>query len=194
MRVVRHTDSLLNGVRNQTRDRVRFRVIVFCVGSLMLFLVSCVEQAGIDPQKGSRLTGKVVSVIDGDTYDLLVRGNGTIRVRMQGIDAPEREMPYYRASKNHLSGLCFGKNVTLEVTGRDSGGRILGFTYLEDDRELCQEMIRAGYAWHFKRYNSDKVLSDLEKEARLSKRGLWTDPDPVPPWEYRQKMRESREE
>ena len=182
------------GVRSQTSDWMRVVVIVFCVGSLMLFLVSCMEQAGTDPQKGSRLTGKVVSVIDGDTYDLLVKGNGTIRVRMQGIDAPEREMPHYRASKNHLSGLCFGKSVTLEVTGRDSGGRILGFTYLEDDRELCQEMVRAGYAWHFKRYNSDKVLSDLEKEARLAKRGLWTDTNPVPPWEYRQKMRESREE
>ncbi len=128
-------DALLTGkrhygVRNQARERERVITIVFCIGFLMLFLVSCMEQAGIDPQKGNRLTGRIVSVIDGDTYDLLVKGNGTVRVRMQGIDAPEREMPFYRASRNYLSGLCFGKNVTLEVTGSDSGGRILGFTYL----------------------------------------------------------------
>ena len=139
---------------------------VFIVLSLFM-LGSCVEK-GEAPGKGNSITGRVVSVIDGDTYDLLVDGYGTVRVRMQGIDAPEREMAFYRASRNYLSGLCFGKSVTLKITGKDSGGRTLGFTYLEDGRELCQEMIRSGYAWHFKRYNSDKILSDLEKEARLA--------------------------
>ncbi len=147
---------------------------------------SCVEQTGVAPQEGSSMTGRVISVIDGDTYDLLADGNRTTyRVRMQGIDAPEREMPFYRASRSYLSQLCFGKLVTLQVTGIDRGGRILGYTYLDDGRELCQEMVRAGYAWHFKRYSSDKTLSGLEKEARLARRGLWADPDPQPPWEYR---------
>ena len=164
--------------------------LVFVV-LLMILLGSCVEQGEV-PQTGSSLSGKVISIIDGDTYDLLVESNGTVRIRMLGIDAPEREMPFYRASKKYLSQLCFGEKVILQVTGKDSGGRILAFTYLDDGRELGQEIIKAGYAWHFKRYNSDKILSDLEKEARLAKRGLWADKDPVPPWEYRKEMYERR--
>ena len=182
----------INDLYNRSIDMRNFTVKVIVM--LLILSGSCVEQGSLDPRQGSTLKGRVVSVIDGDTYDLLTEGNGTIRVRMQGIDAPEREMPFYRASRNYLSGLCFGKTVTLMVTGKDSGGRTLGFTYLEDGRELCQEMIRAGYAWHFKRYNSDRILSDLEKEARVSKRGLWADPHPVPPWEYRQERREERGE
>ncbi|HNS18505.1 MAG TPA: thermonuclease family protein [Bacteroidales bacterium] len=163
---------------------------IVCILAVLL-AGSCVEKSVV-PGAGNSITGRVISVIDGDTYDLLIEGNGTMRVRMQGIDAPEREMPFYRASRTYLSQLCFGRKVTLQVTGQDKGGRILGFTYLDDGRELCQEMVRAGYAWHFKRYSSDRVLAVLEKEAKLARRGLWVDTNPQPPWEYRKEMYERR--
>ena len=129
-----------------------------------------------------KLSGKVISIIDGDTYDVLLNGNETFRVRMEGIDAPERGMPFYRISKNYLAELCSEKYVTLQITGKDRYKRLLAFSYLEDGTELSHKMIEAGLAWHFKKYNSDADLAKLEIEARKLKRGLWIDKYPMPPW------------
>jgi micrococcal nuclease len=131
-------------------------------------------------------SGKVISIIDGDTYDLLTKDKETIRIRMEGIDAPEKGMPFYRVSKKYLSKLCFKKNVKIEITGKDASGRYLAFTYLDDGTELSHEMIKSGLAWHFKKYNSDPILSNLEVEARKLNLGIWTNENPMPPWENRQ--------
>lgn len=126
--------------------------------------------------------GKVVKIVDGDTYDLLINGSKTLRIRMEGIDAPEKGMPFYRVSKDYLGSLCFQKQVRLEKTSMDKrNNRIVGFTYLGDERELGHEMIKAGLAWHFKKYNSDLDLAELENEAREAKRGLWVDDNPMDP-------------
>jgi micrococcal nuclease len=109
---------------------------------------------------------------------------------MEGIDAPEKGMPFYRVAKNFLGKLCFGKYVRLEVTGKDNHGRTLAFSYLDDGSELSHEMIKAGLAWHFKKYSTDSVLSNLEIEARNSKLGLWAENNPMPPWEDRRLHRE----
>ncbi len=135
--------------------------------------------------KGDLVSGKVVSILDGDTYDLLLKKDKIIRVRMEGIDAPERGMPFYKVSKNYLAQLCFNKKVSLEITGIDYYDRFLGFTYLDDGSELGQEMIKAGLAWHFKKYSSDTTLSELENEARSLKKGLWINENPMAPWTNR---------
>ena len=127
-------------------------------------------------------SGKVISIIDGDTYDILLSGNKTVRIRMEGIDAPEKGMPFYKAAKKHLSVLCFGKTIRLEVHDEDSRKRKIAFSYLEDGRELSHEMIKAGMAWHFTKYNNDADLAKLESEARELKIGLWLDESPMPPW------------
>jgi endonuclease YncB( thermonuclease family)/predicted aspartyl protease len=134
---------------------------------------------------GNDISGKVISIIDGDTYDILVEGNKTIRIRMEGIDAPEKGMPFYQVSKNHLGKLCFNKIVKVHITGADEYNRYIGFTYLEDGTELSHKMIEAGYAWHFKKYNSDSDLSGLEIKARNSKSGLWVVDNQLPPWAVR---------
>ena len=152
--------------------------------SILLLFISCNYLNG--EKRGSTIiNGKVISILDGDTYDFLVEGNNTVRVRMEGIDAPERGMPFYRVSKNYLGQLCFQKEVRLETTGKDRNGRVLAFSYLNDGRELSHEMIKAGLAWHFKKYSSDLVLSNLEIAARNSKLGLWVDKNPMSPWENR---------
>lgn len=138
------------------------------------------------------MSGKVISIIDGDTYDVMVEGNQTLRVRMEGIDAPERGMPFYRVSKNYLSQLCYNEVVELKITGVDNHERVLAFAYLEDGRELSHELIRVGLAWHFKRYNSDRSLSILEREARKFERGLWADDNPLAPWTYRSLRRQGK--
>lgn len=132
------------------------------------------------------IKGKVIAILDGDTYEILLPENKTIRIRMEGIDAPEKGMPYYRVSKNYLGTLCFKKEVRIEIMGTDLHDRILAYSYLEDGTELSQEMIKAGLAWHFKKYSSDSTLSNLEIEAKNARKGLWSDNNPMPPWTNRQ--------
>lgn len=128
------------------------------------------------------IVGRVVGIIDGDTYDLLINGNETIRVRMEGIDAPERGMPYNNAAKKYLSQLCFDKQITLRNISKDRYDRVLSFSYLDDGRELSHEMIKGGMAWHYKKYNTDSDLAQLEVDARNGKLGLWADNYPMAPW------------
>ena len=163
-------------------------------GIIVLFsliaLVSCTSRSGRPIGKhnftssvdnDNIINGKVIAILDGDTYDVLINGDTTQRIRMEGIDAPEKGMPFYRVSKQALSELCFNKEVTIEITGKD-GNRLLAYTYLQDGRELSHEMIKAGMAWHFKKFNSDPILAQLETEAKNLKLGLWEDDNPMPPW------------
>ncbi len=136
-------------------------------------------------QEEVTVTGRVVKILDGDTYDILLAGNKNVRIRMEGIDAPERGMPFYRVSKNYLADLCMNEVVEIKITGKDAYDRLLAYTFLSDGRELGHEMVKAGLAWHFKKYNSDSTLAELEIEARNAKRGLWIDKNPVPPWDNR---------
>lgn len=144
-----------------------------------------IEHSTTKSSTSDQLSGRVIGVIDGDTYDLLMEGNEKRRIRMEGIDAPERGMPYYQVAKQHLSDLCYGKEVTLKSSGRDAYNRDLAYTYLPDGRELGQEMIKAGLAWHLKKYNSDTLLARLEIEARAARKGLWTLRNPMAPWTNR---------
>ena len=151
---------------------------------LFFFGIACTSNSGnkLSLTKGSKISGKVISIIDGDTYDILIKGNRTIRIRMEGIDAPERGMPFYRVSKNYLAKLCFQKEIKVNITSKDAYDRYIGYSYLKDGTELGYEMIKSGYAWHFKKYNSDLNLADLEIEARKLKLGLWVDQRPMQPW------------
>jgi endonuclease YncB( thermonuclease family) len=135
--------------------------------------------------QGEYVSGKVVKVIDGDTFDILIAGNSTIRVRMDAIDAPERGMPFSKKARQYLGDLCLGQMVKVSRAKDDGRGRIISFSYLEDGRELSREMLKAGFAWHFKEYNSDPGLAALEEEARRESRGLWRDKNPMTPWENR---------
>ena len=133
-------------------------------------------------------TGEVVGVIDGDTIDVLHNGRSE-RIRLHGIDAPEKSQPFGRRSKQAASELSFGEDVTVLEHGRDKYGRTLGEVILPDDRSLNQEMVRSGHAWRYRRYSNDRELDRLESNARNSNRGLWQDDGAVPPWEYRKGKR-----
>jgi endonuclease YncB( thermonuclease family) len=110
---------------------------------------------------------------------------------LEGIDAPETGRgkntpgrPFGNRARQALSDKIAGNTVRVEWKKEDQYGRILGHVYL-GDRWLNCEMVRDGMAWHFKRYIRNQDLSNNEEWARAAKRGLWADPDPVPPWEYR---------
>jgi micrococcal nuclease len=163
-------------------NRITYWLII-----LTIFSVSCNSKKRNEQllSIGSVVSGKVIAIIDGDTYDALIDGNIIIRIRMEGIDAPERGMPFYRFSKNYLSQLCFNEIVKININGKDGYDRFIAYSYLSDGRELSHEIIKAGLAWHFKKYNSDTTLSQLETQARNLKLGLWINENPMAPWTNR---------
>lgn len=131
-----------------------------------------------------QLNGKVTAVQDGDTFTLLTKDSSRIKVRLHGIDSPERGQAFYKVSKQYLSGQVSGRTVRVMFSGRDRYGRILGIAFL-DTININERLLAAGMAWHFKRYDNHPGWAKLENEARANKRGLWQDKYPVPPWEWR---------
>jgi micrococcal nuclease len=133
----------------------------------------------------SDLNGKVVSVTDGDTITVLV-GREQVKVRLDGIDAPERRQAFGNASREKLAGLVFEQDVKVITKGKDRYGRTIGVV-VAGERSVNLQMIEAGLAWHYVEYSKDAELARAEREARAAKRGLWTDQSPVAPWEFRKK-------
>jgi endonuclease YncB( thermonuclease family) len=129
-------------------------------------------------------TYKVIKILDGDTYDLLIN-NKPQRIRIDAIDAPEKGMPFYKVSKNYLGSLCFKKMIRIKKVDVDRHGRWVCRGYTPDGLDISIEMVKAGLAWHYKEYSKDKELAQLELEARSKKIGLWSEPLSLPPWEVR---------
>jgi endonuclease YncB( thermonuclease family) len=135
------------------------------------------------------LTGKVVKVADGDTITVL-QDNTQHRIRLQGLDAPERKQPHGNASRKHLASLVAGKTVTVQWDKRDRYGRIVGFVIV-DGQDANLEQLNAGMAWFYRYYQKElspekrKLYAQAEAEARANKNGLWQDKNPIPPWEWR---------
>ncbi len=152
---------------------------------LVLVLTAITLSCASSEKLSEVVKGKVIHVVDGDTYDLLAPDSSKIRIRMEGIDAPEKGMPYYQVAKEYLKEKCLLKNVKIIINDTDDNGRLIAYTFLNDGSELSHEMIRAGLAWHFKKYNSDSTLAILEEEAKASKLKVWSEPHPMPPWENR---------
>jgi endonuclease YncB( thermonuclease family) len=134
-------------------------------------------------------SGKVVGVSDGDTITVL-RDRTPVKVRVFRIDAPETGQDFGSRAKAVTSELAFGKVVTVHPRTRDRYGRIVADVTLPDGRSLNHELVRRGLAWWFRRYAPhDLSLSRVEAEARAARIGLWSQPDPTPPWEWRRSGR-----
>jgi len=136
----------------------------------------------------------VVDVSDGDTLTLLDGVNTRYRIRLAGIDAPEKAQTYGDASKRHLSRLVYGESVKVEYEKHDRYGRIVG-KVLKDGRDASLEQLQAGLAWHYKQYQREQSRADRrtyaesEREAQQAHAGLWRDLDPVAPWTWRLEQR-----
>lgn len=139
---------------------------------------------------GPLVSGKVIGVLDGDTIEVLDVSKITHRVRLTGIDAPEKAQPFGQRAKENLSGLVFGKQVVVQAGKSDRYGRTVGKVMVKHvDANL--EQVKTGFAWHYKQYASEQSVSDralyssAEEEARSTRVGLWRDLKPMPPWEWR---------
>jgi endonuclease YncB( thermonuclease family) len=140
------------------------------------------------PAWAETLTGRVVSIADGDTLTLLTPERRQVKVRLHGIDTPERRQPFGTRAREALSELAFQKPVRVEVQDTDRYGRTVGRVYV-GPVDVNAELVRRGMAWVYTRYNRDPALPQLEAEARAARRGLWADPRPVPPWNWRRQQR-----
>lgn len=136
---------------------------------------------------------KVIAVLDGDTIEVLNEGRG-VRIRLNGIDAPEKDQPYGMKSKMFVSDLIYGKTVKVVEKEKDRYGRMIADIYttpVNDTSDYSawvnQVIINAGFAWHYKRYSSDEKLTNAEITARKLKLGLWADANPTPPWDWRRR-------
>ncbi len=132
-------------------------------------------------------SGKVVNVADGDTLTVL-REYEQVKVRMVEIDAPEKGQAFGNRSKQALARLVQGKQVEVREEGTDRYGRTLGRVY-QAGLDVNAEMVRLGMSWVYVRYAKDQSLYQIEAEAKVQQRGLWVDKVPVPPWEWRQRIK-----
>ncbi|MEO8787154.1 MAG: thermonuclease family protein, partial [Chitinophagaceae bacterium] len=138
------------------------------------------------------LTGQVVKIADGDTLTVLDASKQQHKIRLAGIDAPEKSQAFGTVAKQNLAALVFGRMVTVEWSKRDRFHRILGKVLLNGE-DINLEQIRAGLAWHYSRYAKDQLPADrelyalAEAAARSLGAGLWHDAAPVPPWDFRRK-------
>lgn len=160
--------------------RVSFASIALCLA----FFASYTEAT-----HAAEIVGRVVGLADGDTITVLVNDHEKLQVRLAGIDAPEKGQPFGVASKTHLSEQVFGRMVTVEWTKRDRYRRVVG-RVLSDGEDVCLDQIRAGLAWHYKQYANEQTAgrraayAAAEEQARQDKVGLWSQPNPIPPWEF----------
>lgn len=140
------------------------------------------------------LQGRVVGIADGDTVTILDVSNTQFKIRLMGIDAPEKKQAFGNKSKEHLSNLVYNKQVTVEYYKKDKYGRTVG-KILVDGVDANLEQVKTGMAWHYKKYQKEQTLEDrlkytqAEEYAGKNKIGLWIDAGPTPPWEYRKLLK-----
>lgn len=158
--------------------------------SLIGLAIALVQVAALADQ----LTGRVVAVLDGDAVDVLTEEKSLRRVRICGIDAPERRQPFGDASKRRMSGLVYLEPVVVLYRKTDRYGRIVG-AVRQDGMDVGLALIQQGLAWHYKAYQSEQTLIDrflygrAERQARSDRKGLWSQPESIAPWEFRRSGR-----
>jgi len=137
------------------------------------------------------LQGSVVRVADGDTLTVLDASQTQHVIRLAGIDAPESSQAFGQRSKQNLSRMAFGREVTLECINKKSYGRLICKVILPSGHDVCLDQVKAGMAWHYKFFENEQPRADrvsyaaAEDAARLAHAGLWADAHPIAPYDYR---------
>jgi endonuclease YncB( thermonuclease family) len=134
------------------------------------------------------IAGKVVSIADGDTLTVLDDANVQHKIRLAGIDAPERKQAFGNKARQALGDKVFGQSVRVDVIDVDRYRREVGRIFL-GSRFINQEMVQDGFAWRYPQYDKPGEFTAAEADAREHHRGLWTDPSPEPPWKFRRSRR-----
>ena len=152
-----------------------------------LFLIILIALYSLSAQ-AEIIRGKVIKIADGDTLTLLTDSNKKIKIRLAGIDTPERKQSFGNTAKNALAKLVFQKEVQIEVRTKDRYGRTVGIVFL-DNQNVNYELVRKGMAWAYKKYTDNEILYELEAQAKTRRIGLWADETPIAPWDWRRGTR-----
>ena len=140
----------------------------------LLFFASC----NADQSQGSATiasgANKVIRIADGDTFTILHADKRQEKIRLFGINAPEKGTDFGEVAKQALSNLVFGKEVRIENKGQDKYGRTLAIVYTLDGRCVNEVLLKSGMAWHFKRYNNDPSWAAMERTAKANRLGVWS--------------------
>lgn len=151
------------------------------------FTLLLLFSSGPSSAASQEVIGQVIGVMDGDTIEFL-HNKKAVRLRLQGIDCPEKSQAFGNRAKQATSELVFGRNVTVESHGQDRYKRTLGDVFLSNGTHINHELVAEGWCWWYRKYAPDDViLATLEATARIAQKGLWTDPHPIPPWEWRKR-------
>ncbi len=142
------------------------------------------------PAASFSYSAKVIKVSDGDTITVLNNGKQE-KIRLYGVDCPEKKQAFGQSAKRFTLEFAGGQRVEVRRTGSDRYGRTIGWVSKEG-KNLNEELIKNGFAWHYKQYSSDRNLARAEVSARNARMGLWREADPTPPWEYRRAVRATR--
>ena len=140
---------------------------------LVIIFISCSNQKA-----------KVVGVKDGDTIVILLKNNETQTLRLAEIDCPEKSQAFGMKAKQFTSSQVYGKYITFRTITKDKYGRSIAKVYY-DNKYLSEEIIKAGFAWFYKRYSNNKKLQLLEHEAKRNKLGIWSDKTTIEPYKFR---------
>jgi micrococcal nuclease len=151
------------------------------IAALFLFALFACNGADETP----KLDGKVVSIADGDTFTLLTPENKQVKIRLHGIDCPERSQDYGTVARQKLSDLIFGQPVRIEEKDTDRYGRTIAIVYNVKGVNINEQLLKEGLAWHYTAYDKNPAWTALEQQARRQKAGLWAQPAPIAPWEFR---------
>jgi endonuclease YncB( thermonuclease family) len=144
---------------------------------------------------GQLTPGLVVAISDGDTVTLLTQDKQQLKIRLVGIDTPEKKQAFGSKARDQLASRIFKHDVEVDLRKKDQYGRHLGVIYL-GGVDINQSMIQDGYAWFYKHYAKEQPKEEAlryakaEADARSKQRGLWADPNPVPPWEFRKEAKD----
>ena len=132
-----------------------------------------------------RFSVKVVGISDGDTFTVINRDNLQLKIRINGIDAPEKRQAYGNKAREYLSSLIFGKQIDVDVQKQDKWGRYIAIVYTPDGSDVALLMLKAGYAWQYVQYDTSQLYYNAQNMARSQKLGLWADSYPIAPWDFR---------
>ena len=127
----------------------------------------------------------VLKIVDGDTFIGLTKGRKKVYYRLQGVDAPEKDQPFSEKSKKKLKKLIKGKLIGIKVQENSENGRSMVRAYTPKGKDVSAEMLKSGLVWHLKNYDNSVIYSQLENEARKIRKGLWSEVNPISPWDFR---------
>ncbi|MCI0921341.1 thermonuclease family protein [Sphingobacterium rhinopitheci] len=130
------------------------------------------------------IQGRIIKVTDGDTVTLLAKNNKKIKVRLYGIDCPEKKQEFGQTATNYLSSTIYNKNVKIEVKNKDRYQRSVGVIWL-DNTNINLSLLKQGLAWHYTQYDKSQSYADAEKAARKAKKNIWSTKNPIAPWDFR---------